>query len=293
MTDDDTQPEGAEPDERRSPSRRTASRRDASVPQLRAHRCARASRNGATPCSPRPATSRWACAGSSSATSSRCSWRSPRPRWRSRSSCCSGRSAPPATARNCRSAASSRWPNTSRSRLRRCSTTTIASRSRSRPQPRGAPPPARRRVAYPLPGARRQRVQLHFQNAPLAPPAQLEYWAAYPVSGAQTQGLLQTLTRAGVVVTVDQQSGKAPRAILVQFLLPILLLVCLFALFMRIGADGGAGGIAAFSEFTGKGRQARARAKPKRSRSPTSPARARRWPSCARSATTWPTPRAT
>src|SRR4029077_11416191 len=92
-------------------------------------------------------------------------------------------------------------------------------------------------------------------NAPLAAPAQLEYWAAYPVSGAQTQGLLQTLTRAGVVVNVDQQSGKAPRAILVQFLLPILLLVCLFALFMRIGADGGAGGIAAFSEFTGKGRR--------------------------------------
>jgi cell division protease FtsH len=93
------------------------------------------------------------------------------------------------------------------------------------------------------------------KNAPLATPAQLEYWAAYPVSGAQTQGLLQTLTRAGVVVNVDQQSGKAPRAILVQFLLPILLLVCLFALFMRIGADGGAGGIAAFSEFTGKGRK--------------------------------------
>jgi cell division protease FtsH len=93
------------------------------------------------------------------------------------------------------------------------------------------------------------------RNAPLVAPAQLEYWAAYPVSGAQTQGLLQTLTRAGVIVTVDQQSGKAPREILVQFLLPILLLVCLFALFMRIGADGGAGGIAAFSEFTGKGRK--------------------------------------
>ena len=93
------------------------------------------------------------------------------------------------------------------------------------------------------------------KNAPLATPAKLEYWAAYPVSGAQTQGLLQTLTRSGVVVNVDQQSGKAPRAILVQFLLPILLLVCLFALFMRIGADGGAGGIAAFSEFTGKGRK--------------------------------------
>jgi cell division protease FtsH len=99
------------------------------------------------------------------------------------------------------------------------------------------------------------QVNTTSKNAPLATPAQLEYWAAYPVSGAQTQALLQTLTHEGVVVNVDQQSGKAPRAILVQFLLPILLLVCLFALFMRIGADGGAGGIAAFSEFTGKGRK--------------------------------------
>ena len=93
------------------------------------------------------------------------------------------------------------------------------------------------------------------QNAPLPSAAQLEYWAAYPASGAQTQGLLQSLARAGVIVTVDQQSGKATRAIVVQFLLPILMLVCLFALFMRIGADGSAGGIAAFSEFTGKGRR--------------------------------------
>jgi cell division protease FtsH len=88
-----------------------------------------------------------------------------------------------------------------------------------------------------------------------APPAPLQYWAAYPSSGAQTQQLLQSLTHSGAVVTVDQQAGKAPRAIVVQFLLPIMLLVCLFALFMRVGADAGAGGIAAFSEFTGRGRR--------------------------------------
>jgi cell division protease FtsH len=92
-------------------------------------------------------------------------------------------------------------------------------------------------------------------NAGLAGSAKLEYWAAYPASGAQTQSLLQSLSRAGVLVTVDQQSGKALRQIVVQFLLPILLLVCLFAFFMRISADDGAGGIAAFSEFTGKGRK--------------------------------------
>jgi cell division protease FtsH len=83
----------------------------------------------------------------------------------------------------------------------------------------------------------------------------LEYWAAYPSSGVQTQQLLQSLAHSGAVVTVDQQSGKTPRTILVQFLIPIVLLVCLFALFMRVGADGGAGGIAGFSEFTGKGRR--------------------------------------
>ncbi len=86
-------------------------------------------------------------------------------------------------------------------------------------------------------------------------PELLEYWAAYPASGVQTQQLLQSLAAAGTVVTVNQQPGKAQRAILVQFLIPIVLLVCLFALFMRFGADGGAGGIAGFSKFTGKGKR--------------------------------------
>jgi cell division protease FtsH len=85
--------------------------------------------------------------------------------------------------------------------------------------------------------------------------AALEYWAAYPSSGVQTQQLLQSLSHSGAVVTVAQQSGKAARQVLVQFLIPIVLLVCLFAFFMRIMADGGAGGIAGFSEFTGKGRR--------------------------------------
>jgi cell division protease FtsH len=80
-------------------------------------------------------------------------------------------------------------------------------------------------------------------------------WAAYPASGAQTQQLLKELSASGATVTVDQQSGKPTEAIIVQFLIPILLLVCLFSLFTRAGADGGAGGIAAFSQFTGKGRK--------------------------------------
>ena len=42
---------------------------------------------------------------------------------------------------------------------------------------------------------------------------------------------------------------------MVQFLIPILLLVCLFVLFTRLGQDGGAGAFAGFSKFTGKGRK--------------------------------------
>jgi cell division protease FtsH len=81
-------------------------------------------------------------------------------------------------------------------------------------------------------------------------------WAAYPSSDAQTTQLMRTLTSSGnAQVSSDQQSDKPIKAILVQFLLPILLLVCLFALFMRIGEDQGAGGIAAFSDFKGKARR--------------------------------------
>jgi cell division protease FtsH len=86
------------------------------------------------------------------------------------------------------------------------------------------------------------------------PPIQ-QLWASYPSSGAQTQALLSSLAKSGAVVLVDQQAGKPLRAIVVQFLIPILLLVCLFAFFTRLGADGGAGGIAGFSRFTGKGKR--------------------------------------
>jgi cell division protease FtsH len=90
-------------------------------------------------------------------------------------------------------------------------------------------------------------------TTPVGPPRQL--WAAYPASGAQTEQVADELGASGAEVRIDQQSGKPTKAIVVQFLIPILLLVCLFSLFMRFGGEGAAGGIAGFSEFTGKGRK--------------------------------------
>jgi cell division protease FtsH len=91
--------------------------------------------------------------------------------------------------------------------------------------------------------------------APLRAGLRQLVWAAYPSSGAQTQQLLRELLAGGATVAIDQQSGKGTKTIIVQFLIPILLLVCLFSLFMRLGTEGAAGGIAGFSQFAGKGKK--------------------------------------
>jgi cell division protease FtsH len=77
-------------------------------------------------------------------------------------------------------------------------------------------------------------------------------YANYPSSDSATQGLVGKLGRTGTTVEVDPQSGKSTRVIVVQFLLPILLLVCLFAFFMRQLRGGG--GVEGFSSFRGGGR---------------------------------------
>src|SRR5262245_7552641 len=56
-----------------------------------------------------------------------------------------------------------------------------------------------------------------------------QVYADYPASDAATQQTFKTLTRGGAIVEINPQSGKSERIIVVQFLLPILILVCLFS----------------------------------------------------------------
>src|ERR1700722_12703519 len=83
----------------------------------------------------------------------------------------------------------------------------------------------------------------------------LKLYADYPSSDAATLQVYSTLVKGGANVNIDPQSGKAARQIVVQFLIPILLLVSLFALFTRQQGKGGAGGIASFSNFRGRGKR--------------------------------------
>ena len=82
-----------------------------------------------------------------------------------------------------------------------------------------------------------------------------ELYADYPASDAATQSTFRTMAEGGATVTVDPQPGKSERIVVVQFLLPILLLVCLFSFFMRKAAGDGSAGIGAFSAFRGKGKR--------------------------------------
>jgi len=83
-----------------------------------------------------------------------------------------------------------------------------------------------------------------------------QLWASYPKSEGETSQLINTMTKAGARLSVDQQSDKPTRQIVVQFLLPILILVTLFSLFTILAkGSGGAAAFAGFSKFAGKGRK--------------------------------------
>jgi cell division protease FtsH len=82
----------------------------------------------------------------------------------------------------------------------------------------------------------------------------LQLYADYPSSDAATLDIFEALRKGGAQVSVNPQSSKPARQIVVQFLIPILLLVSLFAFFTRQKSEG-SGGIASFSNFRGKGKR--------------------------------------
>jgi len=84
---------------------------------------------------------------------------------------------------------------------------------------------------------------------------ELDLYADYPASDAATQQIFETLSKGGARVSINPQAGKSERTLVVQYLLPILILVCLFSFFMRQAGDDGSGGIGAFSDFRGKGKK--------------------------------------
>jgi cell division protease FtsH len=83
-----------------------------------------------------------------------------------------------------------------------------------------------------------------------------QLWTPYPSSGSYTNTLIDLLAENGTPTFVDSQSGKASLKFVVQFLLPILILVTLFAFFTMVAREGGGGAFAAFSKWTGRGQKA-------------------------------------
>jgi cell division protease FtsH len=79
-------------------------------------------------------------------------------------------------------------------------------------------------------------------------------WASYPHADSYTSTLLDLLRRHNVPTSVDSQSGKPTLRVVVQFLLPILILATLFALFATLSREKGAA-FASFSKWSGRGQK--------------------------------------
>jgi len=82
-----------------------------------------------------------------------------------------------------------------------------------------------------------------------------QVWASYPHADAYTSQLLDELRRYRIPTTVDSQAGKPTLRAIVQFLLPILILATLFAMFTLLARESG-GMIAAFSKWSGRKQKA-------------------------------------
>ena len=69
----------------------------------------------------------------------------------------------------------------------------------------------------------------------------VDFWATYPKSDAATNDLLRTFLSGGTTVSIDQQSGKELVRFIAQFLLPLVILANLFALFFFLSRGSGGG----------------------------------------------------
>jgi cell division protease FtsH len=83
----------------------------------------------------------------------------------------------------------------------------------------------------------------------------LDVWASYPKQ-SYTNELVTTLQKNHVPTVVDPQTRQANLQLVIQFLLPILILVTLFAAFTVLAREKGGAAFAAFSKWTGKGQKA-------------------------------------
>ena len=102
-----------------------------------------------------------------------------------------------------------------------------------------------------------QQATIYDQDARLALVTSngTQYWTAYPISSAYTDQLLGLLNKYKVPTTIESQSDKVTVRYVVQFLLPILILVTLFGLITLMAREQG-GAIAAFSKWTGRKQKA-------------------------------------
>ena len=102
-----------------------------------------------------------------------------------------------------------------------------------------------------------QKAELLDQDArlELTTSSGVQVWTAYPHADPYTSQLLTLLLQHKIPTTVDPQSGKPTLRAVVQFLLPILILACLFVLLTLMAREQG-GAIAAFSKWTGRKQKA-------------------------------------
>ncbi|MHB8510457.1 MAG: ATP-dependent zinc metalloprotease FtsH, partial [Candidatus Dormibacteria bacterium] len=74
-----------------------------------------------------------------------------------------------------------------------------------------------------------------------APEGGGQFWTTYAKSDAATAVLLGVLSRSGAAVSFDAQTTKAQVRLMTTFLLPLMILACLFALLFTAGRGGTSG----------------------------------------------------